>query len=257
MYPQSSCDFGNDTFVNQGTAASNGIRGCTMPSSFEHDFRQSILPPTMIGPQDITAAKNFKISTINPEAYVSKTENSGFQAIRLPKTDNLGCSNETRSMETGKSSTVVYGNNDPRLFEGVRGMWLNLDTIPLESKVKLSQIYNEDLRGYGKNYGTYADIKAGDVMYYIGEERKTPYYAPLFDKTSVVGVNLYKDPMGTVKVEYPRYEKQPDLLGNKCDNDGYSLSWMRDSQMQRDDIMTSQMAVRNQQRFESRYPNGK
>lgn len=227
MYPQSSCD---------------SVYNCdnrTMVSNIK-TYDRTVLPYS-----------EFRITPLNPDAYLSKYTNQ-FRAIDSCKTQNLDvvCMN-TRFMETGKNTNVVYSSSDPRLFNAMRGSYSVLDTRPLDSTVKLNDVYNQKFKNYGKNYKDYSDIVGGDVMYYVGFERQTPYYAPLFNEKNTMSKVVYQDPMSTSKMEYPKIVKQPVLVSDtNCDNDGYCLSWIRDTQMQRDDILASQMAVRNQQRYE-------
>jgi len=60
--------------------------------------------------------------------------------------------------------------------------------------------------------------------------------------------------MGSIKPEYPRIVENTQYIGDdQCNAEGYGLTWLRDSQKHREDIMTSQMAKQNQSRYESLY----
>jgi len=155
-----------------------------------------------------------------------------------------------------KLSQDYVSSWDPRLYSATHGDYITLDKPPLESKVPLNEIYNKNLKNYGQNYRTYSDVNAGNVLYYVDKSREDPYYSPLFAQPARVGTVVYKDPMGAMKPEYPRIVKNSELIGNdQCDTEGYCLTWMRDTQKFREDILSGIMAPINQQRWSPRWAN--
>lgn len=154
---------------------------------------------------------------------------------------------------------VAYLNSDPRLFNSVSGDCIQLDTPPLLSTPNLNTLNkNKDLNFYGQNYNSYSDVNAGQIVYYITKDMADSFYKPVFSsKANVVGV-LYKDPMGSIKPEYHRIPKtkfEPIKSANYDSEGEHCLSWINDSQYQREDIISKQMALHNQQRFAPRWTN--
>lgn len=249
LYPKTSCDCA-DCKVNtnngkvvyddsKGIPSNMSVKNCIVPSEFECANRLELKPPTESGPAGIERLCDIypNIKLLNPQIYLDKYTDQ-FKAVEC---NSKGC------------ESINYVSNDPRLFHGMRG-YIALDARPVQSLTPLSQVYDEKLRGYGKHYSGYDTVSAGDITYYTGKERSSPYYAPLFDEKNKYSKVLYRDPMSAIKPEYPREVKNPTLVGDvECSDDKYCLSWIRDTQMQRDDILTSQMAKINQRRYEPRW----
>lgn len=240
-YPQSSCPCYNCDKKKykfaQGTPSNLSIPFCITPDLYEcydgYIFKKSIEP----------TRKDQKNDYINNQVTDQYNNTPGFGRI-----------------ETCLNSCPKYSylSSDPRLTVAVRGIRMPLDRPPLDSSVPLKDIYKDELTNYGQDYQTYKDIGAGQILYYTGKDREDAYYEPLFDKQAhSVGV-LYKDPMDNIKPHYDRIPigKQPNPSTDTKNNlDGYGLSWLRDSQNQRQNILASQMAKINQQRWEPRWTN--
>jgi hypothetical protein len=116
------------------------------------------------------------------------------------------------------------------------------------------------MKGYGQGYKTYSDITAGQVLYYTDKSREDAYYRPLFSQPVETSTVVYRDPMGAMKPEYPRivpYENpmtsSPATNGCNFGENEYCLSFIKDTQQHREDILASQMAKRNQQRWMPRW----
>jgi hypothetical protein len=133
-----------------------------------------------------------------------------------------------------------------------------LDSAPITGQVDLKDVYSEKFRNYGKPKQNYNQIIEGDIIYYQDKSIQNPYFAPNFINQSSNKIQEYRDPMGAIKTEYPKAFVYPNTVNDQmCATstpDYHCLSWMRDSVMQREDIMTAQMAKMNQTRYESRYP---
>jgi hypothetical protein len=195
----------------------------------------------VVGFHDAHADKS-GITPINPQAYQDQYA-TNFDKIKCE--DTQGC-----------CPTTQYASWDPRLYSATHNQYITFDRPPLESKIPLSEIYDKKFKGYGQGYETYKDINAGNVLYYNNAAREDPYYSPLFSQPARVGTVVYKDPMGAMKPEYPRIVDNTKLVGDdQCDNQGFCLSWMRDSQNHREDILSSQMSKINQQRWMPRWAN--
>lgn len=178
--------------------------------------------------------------TINPSVIHNKYS-TGFQFKDYPKNQ--------------KSSVVQYASKDPRLKSiAGGGEPITLDKPPYDSKVILSEIISDsNLNRYGQNYKTYSDINAGHIIYYVNKSRQDPFNNPVFSTSAQTTGSLYRDPMGSIK---PIYEREPFKNHNphimKDFYDG-GLSWIRDSQEHREDLVSKQMIKRNQERWEPRW----
>lgn len=129
----------------------------------------------------------------------------------------------------------TYESIDPRLIDIPRGIHTKLDAPPMDSSLKLNTIYcDSKLNNYGKNYKTYADIDAGQIVYYNDKSLCSAYISPVFSTPSKVCGKIYKDPMGGINAEY---ERTP--LYKPCEQD--CPRWLSDSTYHREDITSKQM----------------
>ena len=127
--------------------------------------------------------------------------------------------------------------SDPRLISSAHsGQRLVLDAPPLDGGTPMSQVY-ACRPGYRMNYSNYGDIGGGDVSYYYDASIGQPFIEPLFDNRAAFIKVDYIDPMGTLKPHYYR---------NANDSCGKGLTWLEDSQRQRNDLIASQLWQRNQ-----------
>jgi hypothetical protein len=152
-------------------------------------------------------------------------------------------------------STQYYKDRDGRLISPVRGVQTTtLNQIPITGSVSEKDILDsKELNTYGQKYTSYKDIDAGQITYYIDKDTTKPYFKPNFIHNTVRNNYLYKDPMTSVKPEYPYY------IGYKFNNpvkdlqlEG-GLTFMNDTLSFREDLMSRQMRKMNQQRYESRW----
>jgi hypothetical protein len=155
-----------------------------------------------------------------------------------------------------KGCEKVYVSTDPRLIDVPRSLVMTLDRPPIDSSMKLKDIYTDQtLRGYGQNYSTYSDVNAGQIMYYVGSIEDA-FFNPIFSNSATVEGTMYKDPMGAMK---PQYNRKPlicrDPINTRNNNYLSGLSWLDDSQEFRENLMASQMRKRNEQRWEPRWTN--
>lgn len=142
--------------------------------------------------------------------------------------------------------------SDPRLISSAHsGQRLLLDAPPMDGGVAMADVY-ACRPGYKMNYSNYSDIGGGDVSYYYDSAIGKPFISQLFGNSSRVGgdekgfvkVN-YIDPMGTLKPHYYRDESSSDK-SRSTSSPCFALTWLEDSQRQRNDIMASQLWRRNQ-----------
>lgn len=144
---------------------------------------------------------------------------------------------------------TTYVSHDPRLIDVRRNVLTKLDRPPYDSELRLKDIYDKSLTGYGQKYTGYFDVNAGSVAYYTDKQLENAFYEPNFILPSSTIAWVYKDPMGSIQ---PQYERFIDSSGM----DTPCLSWIADSTFQREDIMSKQMYRPLQQRWSSRWQNG-
>lgn len=150
---------------------------------------------------------------------------------------------------------IAYLSTDPRLVSSSHnGDKLALDTIPRNGKIQFNCNNNlnicntnnkgpEDIISYKPVYNTYSDISGGDINYYFEKDLATPFIPQLFVSPGPKGSitkEYYIDPMDSYK---PHYCREPIYTEN-C------LSWIKDSQYHREDLMSKQLWNRNQNNFQ-------
>ena len=149
---------------------------------------------------------------------------------------------------SGACPGTTYINSDPRLYNAAAATWLQLDRPPLDSSLKLSSLNTDkSLNNYGQKYKSYADVNAGQILYYIEKDTEDAFYEPLYSTKAMVVGTLYQDPMGAIKPQWNRY---PQSTENSCD---WGTSFMKDSQFHREDILSLQMRKMNEQRYAPRW----
>jgi hypothetical protein len=241
-YPESSCSCYKCTnksypLMCSGVPTNLGVYNCEVPSYFDcYDkltFKKGQEPSSKQG-----------WWYINPQAVTDKMPSMEFQQVKCNDPSNPNCK-------------VGYVSSDPRLIDAVFGTTMILDTAPMDSSIKLGDIYDDPrLCNYGQGYRTYSDITAGDIVYYNDESIQGPFFEPNFVSTANVESYLYQDPMSALK---PHYERTPLKCDNPMTNEStkfnYCLSWMQDSTEHREDIMSKQLAKTNQMRYAPRYFN--
>ena len=247
IYPQSSCPCYEGRPKNSFPKDNKGV-----PTNLSVR-RQPLNQPPIPEYFDFYNTRKFKQTQephprtggywFNPQAY---KEAPGFKAFNAPCKP---CNN------------TVYTAYDPRLLNSATGDIITLDRPPTESTVRLADVYNENLRGYGKNYKDYRDINAGQITYYIDKSIEDPYFSPLFQISSYVEGEVYQDPMNSMK---PAYYRQPlvssDPLKNNMRNFS-KLTSINDSTSFRENLMggTSNagglMATMNRQKYSARWTN--
>lgn len=243
-YPKSSCTCykcNEDEFViPKGVSTNMSVPGCHF-SPYYDCFSKRIFKVQ----QEPSPA--YGQTLLNPAVVSNDKFAQNYTAIDVKDCPRSSCNGTT------------YLNSDPRLYNAAGPTWLQLDRPPLVSTPKLNTLTNnKSLDYYGQNYSSYADVNAGQVLYYISKDREDAFYEPLFaEKATAVGT-MYQDPMGNMKPQYDRVpdEKYDPILQDPCDVTGdYCLSWIRDSQFQREDLLARQMRRRNQERFAPRWTN--
>lgn len=246
-YPDSSCDCYHCTdkvFQNPvGQPSNMSVPNCEFSKSFDCYDRQSFRQD--IEPKPINFAPGTQFYEINTQAITSKYS---------PDFTKVDCQNRN-----GGCQMTQFASTDPRLISAAHGgQVMTLDRPPLNSTVRLSNVYNENLRGYGQGYNTYSDIEAGDVLYYIDKSIQNPFFNPNYVTSATMKGTMLKDPMGAMKPQYDRYPIRCNnpITSDKTSFDG-GLSWIQDSTGFREDLMALQSRKRNQEVWAYRWPASK
>ncbi len=144
------------------------------------------------------------------------------------------------------NNRTVYTSVDPRLLHVISSTTLELDRPPNDTSVKLSDIYNTDLRNYGKNYKSYNDINAGQIVYYINNSEDDPYYQNISTKNVK---QTYDDPMESKYIEYSRVPiiSRNPLTEDLNSSSGFGLTWIRDTIHNRENNMSYALSSLNKQ----------
>jgi hypothetical protein len=149
-----------------------------------------------------------------------------------------------------------YIMEDPRLL-GPTGEYTILDTPPLNGGVLMKDVYSEKMNKYHCGYySDYSSIENGDIMYYTDSDVSDPFIKPVFSNSAEVTGYVYKTPMEGYR---PYYYRQPLVSTNVIDTNAgahpYNLTFMRDSEESREDIMSKQMDRMNRSKYTARWGN--
>ena len=138
----------------------------------------------------------------------------------------------------------TYTNEDSRLKDGMRPYYsLELDRPPIDSSIKLKDIYNKELENYGQNYKNVSDINAGDILYYDNNLiKKKAFYTPIFDTNTYNNYSLYKDPMDNISIQNKRIPLRNHNYMSVKDfkNEETKLSFIADTEEHRQDLLSLQ-----------------
>jgi hypothetical protein len=239
-YPLSSCNCYNITenYSNtEGNIPTNmSVKNCNVNDPYLEYYNTKQFSAANVQP-----IPKEGITNINPQVYNYAKD---FTPIKCNETDTC--------------PELQWTSPDPRLVSVIRGgKSYTLSSPPIDSTVLLQNVaVDKKLDNYGQNYNTYSDINAGQILYYTDRSIEDPLFRPIFVNSAEVTGVLYKDPMGALKPTYTRKPLiQDNHIGPERDNYEGGLSWIQDSTAQREDLMSKQMNVHNQQRWMSRWAN--
>lgn len=192
------------------------------------------------------------LSSIKPYNTYRVTEYNqildyGLKNILNPEIQNKNVAKDFIQISSGQlNGGVVYTSPDPRLINTANYMKLELDKPPMDTTIKLSDVYNKDLLNFGKKYTSYKDITGGQITYYINNTDNDQYYQTLFTKDIQ---EEYIDPMSSKYIEYSRVPitKNNPLTDTINNNSGFCLNWMKDTMYNREDNMSYARTAINKQ----------
>lgn len=193
------------------------------------------------------------------DSYNNRNINNRNQTDGSSNNDMYPINKQFVSNTSVKSPECIKSRNgytcyDSRLVNPMRGVEpLELDSPSFNSKpVNLYDIYNPTFGSYMYNYKSYEDVDAGNIIYNFIPRRRDVFSQPVFSNTSNVKSYLYRDPMDSVK---PVYVREPIITTNKISEikqktDRCNLTWLRDTNEHREDIISKQMYKINQRKIE-------
>lgn len=176
---------------------------------------------------------NIYISAQNTEPLIY---NNGRKILNYPNKNRIPPNFQET---THNSMKKTYSSIDPRLRHGMTGESLILDRPPTDSSIKLSNIYNNDLENYGKNYKNYQDITAGDHIYYIDNTKDKSIYENVFGTPAKISHIVYKDPMDNIKHIQYREPLSVNERNKILNNTEPCLSFITDTDKHRQDIYSN------------------
>lgn len=146
---------------------------------------------------------------------------------------------EHDNKQNGCSEKTYYQKNDVRLMDIRRGN--NIYPVS-EPPIDGSLPFESD--NYKTFYKDYKDIKSGQITYYVDKRIDGAFFDPVFINDTEITSYVYVTPMNVTK---PYYNRQPSFQNDR----NYGLSWFKDSQEQREDIISKQMNIINKNRYQS------
>jgi len=129
---------------------------------------------------------------------------------------------------------------DPRTFDSVRNVYLQLDKPPLYSSDTLPQSNLYCPRNYIHTgfYPNYQSIQGGNIKYYTDLTNDDPFGSPQFMIPCYNKPQLLIDPMGSVK---PYYKRIPVFEHNNLKtNSTFEYSFLKDTSEFREDLTSLQ-----------------
>lgn len=240
LYPKTSCP--NELHApsykipNEGIKSNLSIRGSQPSQYFDYydrvEFNKHVQPVNKTGRYEL-----------NPKSYTNKA---------APDFGKVPC--QTASSCPSPS----WMSWDPRLFSATRVGYTPLDRPPPIGEVRLKNTYKD---GYtydrGVGFHGYEELDDGDITYYIDKSIEDAFYKPVFSERAQEYSSLYVDPMGSIKPEYNRVPliNTENSAVAPPKSYPYCLSFLQDSQTQREDIMALQTRKMNQTKWSARWAN--
>lgn len=136
---------------------------------------------------------------------------------------------------------------DGRIIDTARGMPIILDRPAAVGHVDMSLVNTFDNSNYGAVYGSYSDIRNGQIGYYVDAADAQPFSYPVYSIPSTVEKVIRKDPMDAIKPEYIKTPAMSTL--HALSNDQQT----RDALSFREDLMSLQQSRVNRERWQNRW----
>jgi len=239
LYPKTLCSTaqckGEYNIPKNGTPTNMSVENCSLSPYYDCYYKAEL--NTKIEPKPHQGWRE-----LNPQVYLNKLAKDF---------DKVPC------QVCPENKDPQYISRDPRLFSNSRADYTVLDRPPTNGKVKLSEIYDRKWDGYGSSMHPYKDVGDGDITYYMDKSLSQALFLPVFAEPARETLNLFKDPMGSIKPETHREAilNTENPATTRPREYPYCLSSIQDSQSFREDLIAKQMIKRNQSRWEVRWPD--
>jgi hypothetical protein len=219
------------------------------PDNYEN---RSFLAPTMCRPTQRNPTASWRgvdgslpscgYQTLNPQLYQN---NAACDFCPVEKKNNP-C-----------QRTRGFTAEDARLKQPRTGnIPLVLNTTPMDMSVMEDKVYSSELNKWTTGFKRYSEMDQGQITYYLDANIAGPFHNPLYENNADVSGYVEVNPMNSIQ---PRYVRKPTKCRNcletaacKCSYNG-GLSWIEDSNEQREDIMASQMGKANREKWSARW----
>jgi len=240
LYPKTSCPCEDCEksykIPSEGIKSNLSIRGHRLSPYFDYYDRVEIK-------REQQPKNDSGLYQLNPQSYTNKMARD---FGKVPCQTASSCPNPS------------WMSWDPRLFSETRVGYTPLDRPPTSGTVKLKNVYKDGYT-YDRALGFegYDQIGDGDITYYIDRSIENAFYKPVFSEPAEETSHIFVDPMGGIKPEYNRRPlvNTENPLVTKPISYPYCLSFMQDTQSQREDIMALQSRKMNQSKWSARWAN--
>lgn len=170
---------------------------------------------------------------------------------RVPVTNTVMANGKIYKIPDNKCSQGgITTYCDPRLRDARTGQLLKIDATPHTGSVNMGNIYDEHLRGFGKNYTSYLDVNGGQIQYYVPLQDVEAVHRPNYTLNSTTMQTIRQDPMGGL---IPEYHREPVANGNR-----YASNYQdtRDQLKFREDIMDGLMYRQRKENYGLMWSSG-
>lgn len=152
-----------------------------------------------------------------------------------------------KRMPTPYGTQGYFYPMDGRIIDTARGLPIVLDRPAAVGSVDMDIVNRFDNSNYGSVYGSYSDIRNGQIGYYVDQADAQPFSHPVYSIPSTVEKVIRKDPMDAIKPEYIKTPVASTL--RMISNDQQT----RDELSFREDLMALQQSRVNRERWQNRW----
>jgi hypothetical protein len=144
---------------------------------------------------------------------------------------------EVKDYKIDEEGSFVSMN--PKTMDAPRAIRMKLDRPSTTGSVPLPLIYTDPNLD---NYTPY-NVNNGQIIYYIDNSIKDPFYRPVYDIPFETEMVQYTDPMTSEKPHYVLSHKNEDVYNYS------SLSFINDTSFHRENLIAAQQSKYNQTRI--------
>lgn len=181
---------------------------------------------------------------LNPQLYTTTRANDFCPAVlsENPCRRPVGWTAEDARLKTPRTGNIP----------------LVLDTVPMDMSVGAKNVYSPCLNAWQTGFSHYDDIRKGQITYYNDSNISDAFHSPVFQNEAATIATVEPTPMNGIESRYHRIPlKCRNCLQTSLCRCSYlgGLSWIEDSNEQRENIIASQMGRELKRKWSSRWPN--